>query len=199
MIDIIDGFKPCGKQKKKNQIILTHSSRSVGDYLQSLKLRFNGKFKRIPNYIVTRDGQILQLLGNNEHSNYFTSENINKNSIIVCLENLGWLEKEPLSNHYVNWIGDIYKGNVFEKKWRDYFFWEPYTEKQIDSTVILCKMLFNELGIKDNVIGHNTRINGIEKFEGVVTKSNFDSNFTDVSPAFNFEKFLKKIENEQLT
>jgi N-acetyl-anhydromuramyl-L-alanine amidase AmpD len=88
---------------------------------------------------------------------------------------------------------------VFEKKWRDYFFWEPYTEKQIDSTVILCKMLFNELGIKDNVIGHNTRINGIEKFEGVVTKSNFDSNFTDVSPAFNFEKFLKKIENEQLT
>ena len=83
MIDIIDGFKPCGKQKKKNQIILTHSSRSVGDYLQSLKLRFNGKFKRIPNYIVTRDGEILQLLGNNEHSNYFTSPNINRNSIIV--------------------------------------------------------------------------------------------------------------------
>lgn len=199
MIDIIDGFKPCGKQKKKNQIILTHSSRSVGDYLQSLKLRFNGKFKRIPNYIVTRDGQILQLLGNNEHSNYFTSPNINRNSIIVCLENLGWLEKEPLSNHYVNWIGDIYKGNVFEKKWRDYFFWEPYTEKQIDSTVSLCKILFNEFGIKNNVVGHNTRINGIEKFEGVVTKSNFDSNFTDVSPAFNFEKFLKKIEDEQLT
>ena len=73
MIDIIDGFKPSGKQKKKNQIILTHSSRNVGDYLQSLKFRFNGKFKRIPNYIVTRDGQILQLLGNNEYSNYFTS------------------------------------------------------------------------------------------------------------------------------
>jgi hypothetical protein len=66
----------------------------------------------------------------------------------------------------------------------------------MDSTVILCKMLFNELGIKNNVVGHNTRINGIEKFEGVVTKSNFDSNFTDVSPAFNFEKFLKKIEDE---
>ena len=148
MIDIIDGFKPCGKQKKKNQIILTHSSRVVGDYLQSLKLRFNGKFKRIPNYIVTRDGQILQLLGNNEHSNYFTSPNINRNSIIVCLENLGWLEKEPLSNHYVNWIGDIYKGKVYEKKWRDYFFWQPYTEIQIKKTEELCLMLFGEMNIK---------------------------------------------------
>ena len=125
--------------------------------------------------------------------------NVNRNSVVIVLENLGWLQKEPLKDYYVNWIGDIYKGNVFEKKWRDYFFWEPYTEKQIDSTVILCKMLFNELGIKNNVIGHNTRINGIDKFEGVVTKSNFDSNFTDVSPAFNFEKFLKKIEDEQLT
>ena len=57
-------------------------------------------------------------------------------------------------------------------------------------------MLFNELGIKDNVIGHNTRINGIEKFEGVVTKSNFDSKSTEVSPAFNFNKLIKTIENE---
>ena len=194
---MIDGFKPCGKQKKKNQIILTHSSRNVGDYLQSLKFRFNGKFKRIPNYIVTRDGQILQLLGNNEHSNYFTSPNINRNSIIVCLENLGWLKKEPLSNHYVNWIGDIYKGNVFEKKWRDYFFWQPYTDIQVQNTSILCNMLFKEMSIKPMIVGHNTKINGIEKYEGVVTKSNFDVNFTDVSPSFNFQEFLKKIDNEK--
>jgi N-acetyl-anhydromuramyl-L-alanine amidase AmpD len=199
MIDIIDGFKPCGKQKKKNQIILAHSSRSVGDYLQSLKLRFNGKFKRIPNYIVTRDGQILQLLGNNEHSNYFTSPNINRNSIIICLENLGWLEKEPLSNHYVNWIGDIYKGNVFEKKWRDYYFWQPYTSIQVENTSILCSKLLKEIKIKNQVIGHNTKINGIEKYDGIVSKSNFDTDYTDVSPAFNFEEFLKKIEHEQFT
>jgi hypothetical protein len=199
MIDIIDGFKPCGKQKKKNQIILTHSSRGVGDYLQSLKLRFNGKFKRIPNYIVTRDGKILQLLGNNEHSNYFTSPNVNRNSIIVCLENLGWLEKEPLSNHYVNWIGDIYKGKVFEKKWRDYFFWDPYTEEQLVSTVILVKNLMKEMKIEPNVVGHNTKINGVEKYEGVVTRSNFNSDYTDLSPAFDFEDFLNKINDEQFT
>ncbi len=52
------------------------------------------------------------------------------------------------------------------------------------------------MSIKSQTIGHNTKINGSNKFEGVITKSNFHANYTDVSPAFNFEEFLKKIENE---
>jgi N-acetyl-anhydromuramyl-L-alanine amidase AmpD len=200
MIDIIKygEFKPKGKQKKKYQIILTHTSRNINDYLQLLKYRNNGNFNRIPNYIVNREGKILQLLKNEEHSNYFSNSNINRNSIIISLENLGWLRKEPLTNHYVNWIGDIYKGNVFEKKWRDYYFWQPYTSIQLDSTSKLCNELFRDMSIKRQIVEHNTKITGIEKYCGVVTKSNFNTNFTDVSPAFNFEEFLKKIEYEQL-
>jgi N-acetyl-anhydromuramyl-L-alanine amidase AmpD len=201
MIDIIKygEFKPKGKQKKKYQIILTHTSRNINDYLQLLKYRNNGDFNRIPNYIVNREGKILQLLKNEEHSNYFLNSNINRNSIIISLENLGWLQKEPLTNHYVNWIGDIYKGNVFEKKWRDYYFWQPYTSIQLDSASKLCNELFENMSIKRQIVEHNTKITGIEKYCGVVTKSNFNVNFTDVSPAFNFEKFLKKIEYEQLS
>jgi N-acetyl-anhydromuramyl-L-alanine amidase AmpD len=200
MVDIINygDFKPKGKQKKKYQIILTHTSRNINDYLQLLKYRNNGKYNRIPNYIITRDGKTLQLLGNEGHSDYFSNPNINRNSIIVSLENLGWLHKEPLTNHYVNWIGDIYKGNVFEKKWRDYYFWQPYTSIQLDSTSKLCNELFRDMSIKRQIVEHNTKITGIEKYCGVVTKSNFNTNFTDVSPAFNFEEFLKKIEYEQL-
>jgi len=198
MVDIVKygNFKSTGKQKKKHQIILTHTSRNINDYLQSLKYRYNGKFRRIPNYVITRDGKILELLSNTSHTDYFTETNINRNSIIICLENLGWLEKEPLKDYYVNWIGDIYKGMPYEKKWRDYFFWQPYTTRQIDLLVSLCGKLFKEMSIKKQVIGHNTKITGIEKYEGVVTRSNFDINYTDVSPAFNFEEFLKKIENE---
>jgi hypothetical protein len=59
--------------------------------------------------------------------------------------------------------------------------------------------LFDKVSIKNQIIEHNTKIIGIEKYEGVVTKSNFDSQFTDVSPAFKFEEFLKKIEYEQFT
>ena len=197
MIDIIKygDFKPVGKQKKKHQIILTHTSRNLNDYLQSLKFRFNGGFKRIPNYIITRDGQIIQLLGNTEHSEYFKDPNINRNSIIISLENLGWLQKEPLTDHYINWIGDIYKGNVFEKKWRDYFFWQPYTEEQVKSTYSLCGKLLKEMKIKSQIVEHNAKIAGIEKFIGIVSKSNFDINYTDLSPAFNFNELLKNIEN----
>ena len=198
MIDIIKygEFKPVGKQKKKHQIILTHTSRNINDYLQSLKFRFNGSFKRIPNYIITREGKIIQLLGNTEHSEYFKDLNVNRNSIIISLENLGWLQKEPLTDHYINWIGDIYKGNVFEKKWRDYFFWQPYTEKQVLSTNSLCDKLLKEMKIKPQIVEHNTKIVGVEKFVGVVSKSNFDTNYTDLSPAFNFNELLKNIENE---
>ena len=189
-------FKPVGKQKKKHQIILTHTSRNINDYLQSLKFRFNGEFKRIPNYIITREGKILQLLGNTEHSEYFKYPNINRNSIIVSLENLGWLQKEPLTDYYINWIGDIYKGNVFEKKWRDYFFWQPYTEEQVLSTNSLCNKLLKEMKIKQQIVEHNTKIVGVEKYVGIVTKSNFNTNYTDLSPAFNFNELLKNIENE---
>ena len=198
MIDIIKygEFKPVGKQKKKHQIILTHTSRNINDYLQSLNFRFNGDFKRIPNYIITREGKIIQLLGNTEHSEYFKDPNVNRNSIIISLENLGWLQKEPLTDHYINWIGDIYKGDVFEKKWRDYFFWQPYTETQVDNLGLLCKELFENVKIKPQIVEHNTKISGIEKYCGIVTKSNFSVDYTDVSPAFKFNELLKKIENE---
>jgi hypothetical protein len=56
--------------------------------------------------------------------------------------------------------------------------------------------LFDNVKIKPQIIEHNTKINGIEKYPGVVIKSNFDTTFTDVSPAFKFEEFLKYIENE---
>ena len=192
-------FKPTGKQKKKHQIILTHSSRNSSEYLQSLKYRYNGDFKRIPNYFINRDGKILQFLNNSEHTNFFKEPNINRNSVIICLENLGWLQKEPLSDYYVNWIGDIYKGKVYEKKWRDFYFWQPYTEVQIDSVVQLCKQISKEMLIPSTIIGHNTKINGVHKYEGVVTRSNYYSNKTDLSPAFDFEHFLKKIEHDEQT
>ena len=77
MVDIIKygNFKGFGKPKKKRQIILCHTSREVGEYLTSLKFRYNGKFDRIPNYVIARDGKILQLLSNTSHTNYFKNEN----------------------------------------------------------------------------------------------------------------------------
>jgi N-acetyl-anhydromuramyl-L-alanine amidase AmpD len=101
-----------------------------------------------------------------------------------------------LENQYVNWIGDIYNGKPFERKWRDYFFWDKYTEEQINSLTILCRKITKEKRINKDLIGHNTKVRNVEMFEGIVTRSNFDSNITDLSPAFDFEKFRKKLDNE---
>jgi N-acetyl-anhydromuramyl-L-alanine amidase AmpD len=196
MVEIVryGNFKPLGKQKKKSQIILTHTGRSIENYLASLSFRYNGKFDRIPNYVIKKNGEILQLLDNIEHAKYFNETNINRNGIIISLENLGWLEKQPLKNYYVNWIGDIYKGIPFERKWRDYFFWDKYTSSQLESLAFLTKKIMNEMKITKEISGHNTKINGVEMFKGIVSRSNFDVNYTDVNPSFDFDKFRNILE-----
>lgn len=197
-IEKYGNFKPTGKQKKKKQIILCHTGREVKEYLTSLSYRYNGKFSRIPNYVITKYGFVYQLLEDTGHSEYFKEDILNKNSIVICLENLGWLEKKALTNHYINWKGSIYNGEVFEKKWRDFFFWDPYSENQYESLGKLCKKITESFQIERRCIGHNTKVEGAEIFEGIVTRSNISSTHTELNPSFNFEKFIKYFENEQL-
>lgn len=188
-----------GKNKNKKQIILTHSSRDAKEYLASLDFRRNGNLKRVPHYFVKKDGEIIQLLEDNKYSAFIPSTTVSKNSIIICLENLGWLDKVPLKSYHINWIGSIYSGKTYERKWRDYFIWDTYTEEQIKSTAELCKFLINEHGIKNNCVGHNTKVDKVELFNGIVSRSNYNTSFTDVSPAFDFETFKKYLkEDEQL-
>jgi len=187
-----------GKQKKKKQIMLTHTSRDVEEYLSMIKNRMNGGFNRIPHFIITKDGSVIQKMNTEAFSYYFDEININRNSVIISLENLGWLEKVPVKNYYTNWIGNIYNGKPYEKKWRDYFLWEPYTDQQVKSLAVLCKNIVEEHKIEKKCVGHNTTIKDIEKMGGIVSKSNFNKRYTDLSPAFDFEKFTKKIQDEQL-
>ncbi len=201
MLNIVSygNFKGVGKQKRKKQIILCHTSREVEEYLTSLNFRYNTHYDKIPNYIITKNGKVLQLMHDSCYSNIMYDTNVNRNSIIVMLENLGWLEKKPLTDHHVNWIGNIYKQGIFEKKWRDYFIWQPYTTSQTETTAKLCNYLLEENSIEKNFIGHNTKIDGAERYEGVICRSNFDSMYTDLSPAFDYGYLQKKIENEQYT
>ena len=190
-------FKPKGKHKNKTQIILSHTSREAEQYLTSLRFRYNSSFDKLPNFVITRGGEVLQLLPENSYSNFFNIESINHNSVVISLENLGWLEKKPLSNYYINWIGSIYKEEVYEKKWRDFFFWQPYTKNQINSLALLCNQITESLQIEKRCIGHNTKIEGITKWNGIISRSNIDVKYTDLNPSFDFENFSKLFENEQ--
>ena len=189
-------FPKFEKNKNKKQIILCHSFRPQNEYLTSLKNRNNGNFDRIPNYFINKKGDIISLIPDDSYSNIFTDTEINRNSIVICLENLGWLKKTPLGISYSNWIGDIYCKDIFEKKWRDKIWWEPYPIEQIDSLIGLSKKLLSKFSIDNRFIGHNTKVEGVKLFNGIVCKSNFNNRFTDLSPSFNYEYFKNNIENE---
>jgi len=181
---------------KKTQIVLTHTSRNLFDYVTSIKFRFGGKPIKLPHYLIGKDGKVLNVLEDDKNGKYLSSEKVNNKSIVICLENLGWLEKQPLKNYHINWIGSIYREKVFDRKWRDYFFWDPYTDIQLEKAAELCKELSEKHGISLQCIGHNTKIKGVDSYLGIITRSNFDEFATDISPAFDFEKFLKLLKNE---
>jgi len=193
-INGLDGFKPVGRNKRKKQIILTHTSRELSEYISSLKYRYNGEYKKLPHYVIGRDGEIYNIVPPNTYTEYFNNDvYMNKYSIIVSLENLGWLRKNPLSNGFVNWIGNRHNNEVFEKKWRGYVFWQPYTDEQMDSLGELVSQLCEEYKIPKRSIGHNVTIPMVDKFNGITTKSNYFKESTDLNPAFDFDIFIKKI------
>ena len=197
-MEVIETLIPSNlkKTKDKKQIVLTHTSRNMFDYVTSLKLRFNGDPIKLPHYLVSRDGKVIRTIDDLTNSNFTINKVVNEKSIVIWLENLGWLEKVLLKNHHTNWIGNIYKEKVFDRKWRDYFFWQPYTDIQLEKTAELCKELCKKHKIKLKFIGHNTKVKGVESFLGIITKSNFDDFVTDLSPAFDFEKFNKLLNYE---
>jgi N-acetyl-anhydromuramyl-L-alanine amidase AmpD len=197
MLEIIKygEFKPIGKQKNKNKIILINTFRDAKNYLVSLKYRHNGEYDKIPNYIISKKGEIIKLMDDAGYSNFFDDKLINYNSVVIAIENLGWLEKNQTTGFNNNWIGDIYNGIPYYKKWRDYDFWDNYTNAQINSLAMLCSELCNKLGISKKFIGHNTKTEIGVKFNGILSRSNIYKTYTDISPSFDIKLFEKILEN----
>ena len=194
MLDLqgLTEFHSEGENKEKKQIIICDTKRNYRDYINSLRYRYNKKNPYIPNYVIKKDGTIVELMDPIFYSKFMNNRSIDENVIIICLENLGCLKKNPISNTYTNWIGDIYKEDVYQKKWRECFFWQPYDILQIKRLSELILKLCEKYGIENKCIGTNVKIAGIENYNGIITRSNFDSDYKDVSPAFDF-KLLKKL------
>jgi len=197
-IQELTGFNSVGRWKNKKQILLTHTSREGGEYVTSLKTRQNGKYTKVPHYLIRKDGRVFQMLDPESYSDYLKDYNNQKQTIVIALENLGWLKKNPLNASYINWIGNIYSEGVYERKWRGHFFWDPYTDSQMESLQKLVVDLCERFEIPKTCIGHNVKVDNVEFYEGIVTRSNYSQNVTDLSPAFDYEELLKVLENESV-
>jgi hypothetical protein len=57
-------------------------------YNNALKHRFDGEYKKIPTYTISKNGVLIENFDSSYYSEFFGNEDIDKNSIIICLENL---------------------------------------------------------------------------------------------------------------
>ena len=162
--------------------------------MKGLTYRRNGKYEKIPNYIIDKSGEIYEMGTDDATSLYLTGyhNDYEDGVVVISLENNGWLRRRTSDGKYVNWLGDIYNNKVFEKKWRNKLFWDEYTDKQMKSTTKLVEKICKEYDIPNEFIGHNVLVDGIEHFEGVVSRSNYNEYWMDINPSFKFELLCEK-------
>lgn len=182
---------------EKKQIVIGHSLSKDMSFFNGWINRMNGKYKKTTPYTIDTNGKVYNHYSASNHSDFLGFEPHDLNTIPILLVNEGWLIKDIINNRHIDWVGNIYsrKDEIVERRWRGHSYWSPYPDKQIKSLVKLIDDITKEFNIEKKVIDHNTQVTGINKFEGIVFRSNYNKNTTDLSPAFEYNKFKKLIEN----
>ena len=186
------------KEFDKHQIVLGNSFSENLNHLKGWENRLGGEYTKTSTFTIDRKGNTYQHYDPKYYSDFIDDKRIDKKIISIIIENQGWLLKDLLKNKYIDWVGNIYKrkAKVIEKRWRGFIYWDPYTPRQINSCIELVSYLCETYKIPRKCIGHNTYINGVDLFEGVTYKSNYYKEMTDLSPAWDFNKFKNKIEEK---
>jgi hypothetical protein len=179
----------------KKQIVIGNTNNHDMKHYIGWVNRYNGKYKKTAAFTIGIDGIIYKHFEPKYQSEYFNNIEQNNKSIIILLENDGWLIKDVEKNSFLSWLGYIYKeDDVFEKKWRTQSYWAQYRKEQIDSATILVKELCKEFFIPLTAMTHNVKMNDLDDYTGILYKSNIETYYTDLSPAFDFEYFINNIE-----
>jgi N-acetyl-anhydromuramyl-L-alanine amidase AmpD len=180
----------------KKQIVIGHTHNHDMRHVHGWSHRYNGKYKKTASFTISKEGNIYQHFPPKYKSNFFTNPLLNNRAIVILLENDGWLLKDVMKNEFITWVGDIYKQSdeIVIKKWRGHTHWSAYTDKQQQSVDELVKFLCDEFSIPLTTINHNTKVDNVNECESIIYKSNLDKNYTDLSPAWDFEGFKNKIE-----
>jgi len=180
----------------KKQIVIAHTGTNKMKHFIKWTNRLNGTYTKTAAFTIDFSGNIYQHFDPIYFSNILGNLEMDKKSIVILLENEGWLVKNDEKKCFINWIGHIYNKseNVIERKWRGYSYWAPYTIVQLNSAVQLANKLCEEFSIDKFAISHNTKIENLDDFKGVLYRSNLEKNYTDLSPAWSCEQFKNKFE-----
>lgn len=178
------------KKTKKSQILLYDTQRRIDDFVGKIKYRRNGKYEDIPHFIVSKLGMVYEVFDTKYYSNTFNQPSVDKKIIKIAVENLGWLNKNTITGILYNWIGDPYRTEPHIRNWRNFHFWDKYSEVQMESVSELANDLCDKHNIFKQVVPSQGFMENISNFKGVVCKSNFSNIYTDINPSFNFRIFF---------
>ena len=186
------------KEFKKHQIVLGNSFSEDLNHLKRWEYRLGGDYTKTATFTIDRRGNIYQHYDPKYYSDFINNKMVDKKIISIIIENQGWLLKDLLKDKYIDLVGNIYKrkASVIEKRWRGFVYWDPYCPSQLKRCIELIDYLCNKYNIPSRCVGHNTFVDGIEFFDGVTYKSNYNKETTDLSPAWNFSNFKNKIEEK---
>lgn len=179
----------------KKQIILYDTSRKLDDFFNMIRYRLNGKYENVPHFVISKRGEIYQLFDTRFYSRTFKNKELDKKQVKIAFENLGWLSKNTINGFLHNWINSPYRTEPFITKWRNYFYWDIYTEQQMEAIQKLIPYVCEEENIPNNSIPSNYYFKNAPKFEGILYKSNFSDIYTDINPSFDFKKIVQDEKN----
>jgi N-acetyl-anhydromuramyl-L-alanine amidase AmpD len=185
--------------KKKEVIVLGNTFNTDMKHFIGWETRYGGNYTKTAHYTVTREGKIYEHFKPEYSSTYLNDLFFNDRSIIILVENEGWVDTNNEQNEFLTWFGDIYKttDNVVNKQWRNHYHWAPYTINQLNSVVELSRMLCSDFQIPRCVASSNTKMDSVDNYSGVLYKSNISGKYTDLSPAWLSEHFKFKLEKNE--
>jgi N-acetyl-anhydromuramyl-L-alanine amidase AmpD len=181
-------------ETKKTQIVIGHTNNNDMKHYHGWLHKHNRTYKKTASFTIDVNGCIYKHFDPKFASKYFGDKEFDSKSIVILIENQGWLTRKLPDETFYTWNGDIYKDRVVDKLWRGYNMWAHYSDEQFESAVELVKYLCEVYDIPSHVFGHNTKAYDLTDYEGVLYKSNIERHFTDLSPAWDFKEFKNKIE-----
>ena len=183
---------------RKEKIVIGHSYSPDIKFTQGWLTREGGRYKKVSHFTIDKAGEIHQHIDPSYYCDFLNKKMIDKSLISITLVNEGWLKDN--GSMFVDWANREYRGDVDElisRKWRERQYWSPYSDEQVSTLNELCLYLTNKFGIERNVMEHNVIDKGALTFKGILFRSNFLSEYTDVSPAFDIPKFTDLIKKRK--
>lgn len=192
----VDNYIPI--ESIKSKIVIGNTFNHDMKHFIGWQTRLNGKYNRTAAFTIASNGAVYKHFNPIYQSKFLGNKDIDNQTIVILIENDGWLLRDNEKNLFITWYGDIYNNpnKVIEKRWRGYNYWSSYNNKQVDSAINLAKGLCDEFYIPQSSISHNTKIDGIMEYKGVLYKSNIETYYTDLSPAWDCRGFKVRLENK---